>query len=72
MTCIGSISDQTLAGVVTTASHGSGLHFGVMSTQVMALTLLRADGSRIACSRNDHPDLFLATLCGLEIGRAHV
>ncbi|KAF8622619.1 hypothetical protein AX15_006874 [Amanita polypyramis BW_CC] len=65
MSCIGSISDQTLAGVITTASHGSGIHFGVISTQVMAVALMQADGSHITCSRNEHPDLFLATLCGL-------
>ncbi|KAM6493251.1 gulonolactone oxidase Lgo1 [Amanita muscaria] len=65
MICIGSISDQTLAGVVTTASHGSGIHYGVMSTQVMAVTLLLSDGSRVTCSRHNQPELFLATICGL-------
>ncbi|PFH44640.1 hypothetical protein AMATHDRAFT_168258, partial [Amanita thiersii Skay4041] len=65
MICIGSISDQTLAGVISTASHGSGVHYGVISTQVMAITLLLADGSYVTCSRSDHSDLFMATLCGL-------
>ncbi|KAK2465543.1 hypothetical protein APHAL10511_002435 [Amanita phalloides] len=65
MSCIGSISDQTLAGVITTASHGSGIHFGVISTQVLAVTLMLADGSLITCSRHEHADLFLATICGL-------
>lgn len=62
---VGSISDQTLAGIVTTATHGSGIGFGVMSIHVMALTLLLADGSRVTCSRSDRPDLFTASLCGL-------
>lgn len=62
---VGSISDQTLAGIVTTATHGSGIEFGVMSTHVMALTLLLADGSRVTCSRSEQPDLFTASLCGL-------
>ncbi|KAF9463312.1 D-arabinono-1,4-lactone oxidase-domain-containing protein [Collybia nuda] len=62
---VGSISDQTLAGIVTTATHGSGIEFGVMSTHVMALTLLLADGSRVTCSRTEQPDLFTASLCGL-------
>lgn len=62
---VGSISDQTLAGIVTTATHGSGIGYGVISTHVMALTLLLADGSRVFCSRNERPDLFIASICGL-------
>ncbi|KAF8637154.1 hypothetical protein AX17_003058 [Amanita inopinata Kibby_2008] len=65
MTSVGSISDQTLAGVVTTASHGSGLDYGVISMQVMAVTLLLADGSHVSCSRTHQADLFMATICGL-------
>lgn len=67
MTNLGSISEQTLAGVVTTATHGSGVGYGVISTSVMALSLLLADGSRVACSRNENVDLFLASICGLGI-----
>jgi L-gulonolactone oxidase len=67
MTNLGSISEQTLAGVVTTATHGSGIGYGVISTNVMALSLLLADGSRVACSRNENSDLFLASICGLGI-----
>jgi L-gulonolactone oxidase len=62
---VGSISDQTLAGIVTTATHGSGIQYGVMSTHVMALTILMADGSRQYCSRQEQPDLFVASICGL-------
>ncbi|CAL1697949.1 unnamed protein product [Somion occarium] len=62
---VGSISDQTLAGVVTTATHGTGLGFKVISTHVQALVLLLADGSRRRCSRNEHAELFMASLCGL-------
>lgn len=65
MSNLGSISDQTLAGVITTATHGSGLTFGVMSTQVLALTLMLADGTKITCSTLEHPELFKASLCGL-------
>lgn len=61
----GSISEQTLAGVITTATHGSGIAYGVLSTHVLALTLMLADGSRVRCSRDENEDLFLASLCGL-------
>lgn len=62
---VGSISDQTLAGIVTTATHGSGINYGVMSTNVQALKLLLADGRVTRCSKTEEPDLFNATLCGL-------
>ncbi|KAI0351627.1 L-gulonolactone/D-arabinono-1,4-lactone oxidase [Trametes cingulata] len=62
---LGSISDQTLGGVVTTATHGSGMHYPVISMDVRALVLLLADGSRVRCSRQERPDLFLASICGL-------
>ncbi|KAH7882184.1 L-gulonolactone D-arabinono-1,4-lactone oxidase [Phlebopus sp. FC_14] len=62
---VGSISDQTLGGIITTATHGTGINYGVISTHVIALTLLLADGSRVSCSRQERPDLFIASLCGL-------
>lgn len=65
MSNVGSISDQSLGGVVTTATHGSGVNYAVIPSHVLALTLLVADGSRVRCSRNERPDLFLATLSGL-------
>ena len=37
---LGSISDQTLGGIVTTATHGSGMDHKVLSTYVLSLTLL--------------------------------
>ncbi|KAL1663320.1 D-arabinono-1,4-lactone oxidase-domain-containing protein [Schizophyllum commune] len=62
---VGSISDQTLAGIITTASHGSGMEFGVFSTNVLALTILLANGARVTCSASEHSDLFYASLSGL-------
>lgn len=62
---VGSISEQTLAGMVTTATHGTGLTHRVLSTHVQALHLLLADGSHVRCSRSDNSELFVATLCGL-------
>lgn len=62
---LGSISEQTLAGVITTATHGSGVEYGVISTYVLALSLLLADGRIVRCSQTENHDLFKASLCGL-------
>ncbi|KZT52131.1 L-gulonolactone/D-arabinono-1,4-lactone oxidase [Calocera cornea HHB12733] len=62
---IGSISDQSLAGVITTATHGTGWAYQCMSGDVLQLTLLLASGEIVTCSRGERQDLFLASLCGL-------
>jgi FAD/FMN-containing dehydrogenase len=62
---LGSISEQTLAGMITTATHGTGVDHRVLSTHVQTVRLLLADGTKVTCSRDHQPDLFFATLCGL-------
>jgi len=64
---IGSISDQTLGGLISTASHGSGVTFPVLSKHVKSLTLaLPLPGAPIVrASPTEDPDLFQASLCGL-------
>jgi FAD/FMN-containing dehydrogenase len=65
MSIVGSISDSTIAGVISTGTHGSGLHHGCIATYVLSLDILLANGSRIQCSKSDNPELFIASLCGL-------
>ncbi|KAH9982004.1 L-gulonolactone/D-arabinono-1,4-lactone oxidase [Russula compacta] len=62
---LGSISEQTLAGMLTTATHGTGIDHKVLSSHVQAVRLLLANGTKVTCSRDREPDLFFATLCGL-------
>lgn len=64
MSNMGSISDQTVAGVTTVATHGTGINFKVVPSQVMSMTILLADGRKVRCSRDEETELFLATLCG--------
>ena len=61
---VGSIFDQTLAGVVTTATHGVGMQFNVVSTHVQAFIFPLPDGTRVRCSRTEQQDLCMASLCG--------
>lgn len=65
---LGSISEQTIAGVISTATHGSGIHFPVLSGLIQRLELVcpLAEGTQVlCCSREERPELFNATLCGL-------
>lgn len=64
---IGSISDQTVGGLISTATHGSGVNFPVLSAHVRSLVLaLPQPGAPVVrVSRNEDPELFNASLCGL-------
>jgi FAD/FMN-containing dehydrogenase len=42
---MGGYDGQTIAGVISTSTHGSGLGFGPLSSQVESLTLVAGDGS---------------------------
>lgn len=42
---MGGYDGQTIAGVISTSTHGSGLAYGSLSTQVQSLTLVGGDGA---------------------------
>jgi FAD-linked oxidoreductase len=62
---MGDIDRQTVAGATQTATHGTGLRFGNMSSQILALRLVTADGSVVDCSADQNPDVFYAARVGL-------
>jgi L-gulonolactone oxidase len=61
----GDIDRQTLAGAISTATHGTGVRFQNLSAQVEAVELVLADGSVDACSAESDPDELLAARAGL-------
>lgn len=65
MTNLGDIDAQTIAGAVSTGTHGTGEKFGGLATQVAGLEIVTADGSLVACSPHDRPDLWSAARVGL-------
>lgn len=62
---LGDTHAQALAGAVSTATHGSGIRLGSLSSQVVGLTLVTATGDRVECSEDIEPDLFRAARVGL-------
>ncbi len=62
---LGDINVQSIAGAISTGTHGTGLAFGNLSTQVNGLTLITADGSPLKCSKEENPDIFKAALVSL-------
>ncbi|MFT4974370.1 MAG: FAD-linked oxidoreductase [Myxococcota bacterium] len=57
LSSVGSIGAQSIAGAISTATHGSSLQHGVMSEQVVALRMVTADGSVRILSAQSEPEL---------------
>jgi FAD-linked oxidoreductase len=62
---MGDIDRQTLAGATSTGTHGTGANFGGLATQIVALTLVTADGAILKISETEHPELLPAARLGL-------
>lgn len=58
----------TVGGAVANDVHGKNHHVaGSFGHHVTRLELLRSTGERLVCSRDEHPDLFRATIGGLGL-----
>jgi L-gulonolactone oxidase len=62
---LGDIDVQSIAGAISTATHGTGARLRNIPAQVSALTLLLADGSTLECSAERDPEVFRAARVGL-------
>jgi FAD-linked oxidoreductase len=62
---LGDIDVQSIAGAISTGTHGTGIRFGNLATQVEELTLLTASGELLTCSAEQHPDIFKAAQISL-------
>ena len=62
---MGDIDVQTLAGAISTATHGTGARLGNISSQIEAMELMLADGSICECSNASDPDTLRAARVGL-------
>ncbi len=62
---LGDVDSQTIAGAVSTATHGTGARLRNLSAQVAELTLILADGSTLRCSEQLDADTFRAARVSL-------
>jgi L-gulono-1,4-lactone dehydrogenase len=62
---LGDIDVQSIAGAISTATHGTGARLRNISSQVAALKLVLADGSTLECDAEREPDVFRAARVGL-------
>jgi len=64
---LGDINLQTIAGAVSTGTHGSGINFGNLSTQITELTLITPQGDKLLISANENSHLFEAARLSLGL-----
>ncbi len=62
---LGDIAYQTIAGAISTATHGTGRRLGGIATQVAGMRVIAADGTVIECSEDVEPEVFRAARVGL-------
>jgi FAD-linked oxidoreductase len=62
---LGDIDVQTITGALSTGTHGTGVRFGTLSTQLAALTLVTASGDVLECSPERDPNIFKAAQVSL-------
>ncbi len=62
---LGDIAYQSIAGAISTATHGTGAKFGGIATQVAGMRIIAGDGSAVDCSPEREPEVFHAARVGL-------
>jgi L-gulonolactone oxidase len=55
---LGSIAKQSVAGAISTATHGSGIGYQILASQVQRFTLIRADGEKIMLDKDTDKETF--------------
>jgi sugar-1,4-lactone oxidase-like protein len=62
---LGSVTQQSIAGAISTGTHGSAPKRGSLASTVVSLRLVLADGSVVDASQKSEPELFAAARVGL-------
>lgn len=55
---MGDVDVQSIAGAIATGTHGTGVYFGNISTQVVAVKFINGLGEEVYCSKYENSKLF--------------
>lgn len=64
---MGDIDVQSIAGAISTGTHGTGISFGNLSTQVCQIEFINGKGEIILCSENENAELFKTVQVSLGV-----
>lgn len=62
---LGSIARQSLAGAISTATHGTGINFKVLASQVINFKLVNAAGEIVVIDKKEETELFNTAIISL-------
>ncbi|MFS0751681.1 D-arabinono-1,4-lactone oxidase [Oceanobacillus sp. 1P07AA] len=62
---LGDINVQSIAGAISTGTHGTGIKFGSISTQVKEITFVTAGGKLLTLNEENNQEIFKASLVSL-------
>lgn len=62
---LGSISEQSVAGIISTGTHGSSPYHGLVSSQYVNLTIVNGKGEVVHLDSENQPDVFRAAMLSL-------
>ena len=62
---MGDIAYQSISGATATATHGTGWHFGNISSRIVGLRLIASDGSIVVATPDENPDVLAAARVGV-------
>jgi L-gulonolactone oxidase len=62
---LGSIDQQSIAGAISTGTHGSGIQFQILGSQMVEFSLIKADGTKQIINKEKDSDLFNACVVNL-------
>ena len=62
---LGSISEQSVAGAISTATHGTGINYQILGSQVEEFELIKANGEKLAVHKELDKELFELALVNL-------
>jgi L-gulonolactone oxidase len=62
---MGDIAYQSIAGATATATHGTGWHFGNISSRIVGMRLITGDGSVVDATADENPEVLAAARVGL-------
>jgi len=65
MSNLGDIDSQTIAGAVSTGTHGTGQAFGGLATFLRGIEMVTGDGEILRCSSDEEPEAFGSARVGL-------
>ncbi len=62
---LGSISDQSVAGAISTGTHGTGINYQILGSQIEEFWIIKADGEKLLIHKDQDKELFELALVNL-------